>query len=164
MTTNSDSATAALQKTISIKRNFNLPLYKVWEAWTKPEIFIKWWGPAEYTCPYCNIDFKVGGKYLNAMRGPDGKDIWATGTYREIIPQKRIVYTDSFANSEGNIVPASYYEMPSMPLTLLVTVNFEEVGGKTMMSLTHVGIPEELYDDCIKGWQSSFDKLESKVK
>jgi len=164
MTTTNHSTDTVQQKTISLKRTFNLPLYKVWEAWTKPETFIKWWGPEEYTCPYCAIDFKEGGKYLNAMRGPDGTDIWATGTYEEIAPGQRIVYTDSFADSKGNIVPATYYKMPAMPLQLLVTVTFQELNGKTAMSLQHEGIPEEIYDDCIKGWQSSFDKLESNVK
>jgi len=164
MTTQTDSAVAAPQKTIFIKRTFNLPLYKVWEAWTVPEVFIKWWGPEGYTCPYCNIDFKPGGKYLAAMRSPEGQDIWSTGSYKEIIPNKKIVYTDSFANSEGNIVPSSYYKMPPMPLELRVTVELEEVNGKTIMSLTHVSLPEDMYDDCIKGWQSSFDKIEKNVK
>lgn len=94
MTTSSESSIASKQKTVSITRTFNLPVDTVWKAWTEPESFKKWWGPKDYTCPSCTIDFKVGGKNLAAMRGPDGKDIWSTGTYKEIIPQKKIVYTD----------------------------------------------------------------------
>ncbi|MGC4101116.1 SRPBCC family protein [Ferruginibacter sp.] len=157
------SIIAAEQKTISINRVFNLPLYKVWKAWSEPEYFIKWWGPEGFSCPYCTIDFKIGGRFLNAMRNPDGTDVWGTGTYTDIVPQHKIVYTDSFADSTGKIVESTFYKMPEMPLELLVTVTLEEVDGKTQMWLQHEGIPEEMYEDCIKGWQSSFNKLEEHI-
>jgi uncharacterized protein YndB with AHSA1/START domain len=163
MATHNESATAEQQETISIKRIFNLPLNTVWKAWTEPESLKKWWGPKEYTCPYCAIDLKPGGKYLNSMKGPDGTEIWGTGTYKKIVSNKKIVYTDSFADSKGNVVPASYYKMTDMPLEMMVTVTLEEVNGKTNMQLKHEGIPAEIYDDCIKGWQSSFDKLETNL-
>lgn len=151
--------------TILINRTFNLPLATVWKAWTDPESCKKWWGPEGYSCPDCNIDFKVGGKYLNAMQGPDGKKIWSTGTYKEIIPLKKIVNTDSFADSDGNVVPASYYKMPGdWDMELIVTVEFEEVDGKTNMRLQHVGLPPDINNDCMEGWQSMFDKLESNFK
>ena len=159
-----DISTLEKQKTITIKRTFNLPVNTVWKAWTEPESFKKWWGPEGYTCPFCNIDFKVGGKYLNSMKGPDGKEIWSTGTYKEISPREKIVYTNSFADSTGKIVPASVYKMPGeWALELIVTLTFEEMDGKTNMTLRHAGVPLELSDDCIKGWQSSFDKLERNV-
>src|SRR5687767_2637292 len=112
MTTRNDSATAERQETIDIKRTFDLPLATMWKAWSEAETMKKWWGPKEYTCPDCTIDFRVGGKYLASMQGEDGKKIWSTGTYKDIIPQKRIVQTDSFSDSKGNIVPASEYNMP----------------------------------------------------
>lgn len=160
-----ENPTTEKQKTISFKRILNLPLNIVWKAWIEPESFKKWWGPKEFTCPDCTIDFKIGGKFLASMQGEDGKKIWSTGTYKEIIPQKKIVVTDSFADSKGNIVPASDYKMPGeMALELMVTVTFEEVDGKTNISLLHEGLAAEIADECIKGWQSSFDKLESNVK
>ena len=160
-----ETLTAEKQKTISIERTFNLPLNTVWKAWTEPESCKKWWGPKGYTCPNCSIDFKTGGKYLISMKGEDGKEIWSTGTYKEIIPLEKIVYTDSFADSKGNIVPASYYKMPGdWEMEAIVTVEFEEVNGKTNMTLTHTGLPAEMGDECMKGWQSMFDKLESNFK
>jgi uncharacterized protein YndB with AHSA1/START domain len=157
-----NNTTVDKQKTIHINRTFNLPLATVWKAWTEPESFKKWWGPETYTCPHCSIDFKVGGKYLASMKGPDGKEIWSTGSYKEIIPLKKIVYTDSFSDSKGNIVPASQYNMPgAWPLETVVTLEFEEKEGKTIMKLQHAGLPAEAYDDCIKGWQSCFDKMEA---
>lgn len=159
-----ENLTFANQKTISIKRTFNLPLNTVWKAWSEPESFKKWWGPKEFTCPDCRIDFKVGGKVVASMQGQDGKKIWSTGTYKEIIPKSKIVVTDSFADSSGNIVSSTTYNMPEMPLELLITIEFEEVDGKTNMWLKHEGMPAEMADECEKGWQSSFDKLESNLK
>lgn len=165
MTTDTSSVTAEKQKTITIKRTFDLALATVWKAWSEPESLKKWWGPKEYTCPDCTIDFRVGGKFLASMQGEDGKKIWSTGTYKEIIPLKKIVNTDSFADSKGNIVPAADYKMPGdWALELLVTVKFEEVDGKTNLEMQHAGLPAEMSDDCMKGWQSSLDKLESNFK
>lgn len=159
--TTDNNATAEKQRTITIKRTFGLPLTTVWKAWSDPESLKKWGGPKEYTCPDCTIDFRVGGKFLASMQGEDGKKIWSGGTYKEIIPMKKIVNTDSFADSEGNIVPASFYDMPGdWESELLVTVEFEEVDGKTTMKLQHEGLPDEMIDDCTKGWQSSLDKIE----
>jgi len=100
------------------------------------------------------------------MRGPDGKDYWTTGVYREIVPFKRIVYTDSFADAQGNAVPASHYGMPGdWPQELLVTITFEERGGKTEMTLQHAGIPEgEMSEQTAAGWNQSFDKLAESFK
>jgi uncharacterized protein YndB with AHSA1/START domain len=157
--------TTTENKTIFIKRTFDLPLKAVWKVWTEAESFKKWWGPIGYTCPDCNIDFKQGGKYLMSMQGPDGIKIWGAGTFKEIVDHKKIVYTDSFSDSKGNVVPAAYYKIPGeWPLEFKVTVELEEVDGKTNTLLLLEGIPEELQDDCVKGWQQSFDKLEKIVK
>ena len=163
MATNTESATS--QKTVSIERTFDLPAKKLWQAWTEPESCKKWWGPKDYTCPHCNIDFKVGGKYLDCMRSSEGAEFWSTGVYKEIIPGKKIVFTDSFSDKNGNAIPASDLNMQgNWPMELLVTVTFEEIGGKTKMNLQQVGVPQEMYDECTKGWNECFDKLEENMK
>lgn len=148
-----------------ITRIFDLPVNKVWKAWTEPESCKKWWGPKDFTSPYCTINLKVGGKYLSCMRSPDGTEFWSTGVYKEIIPHKKLVFSDSFSDEKGNIIPAADLNMPGdWPLELLVTVTLEETGEKTKMVLQHVGLPPESYDDCQTGWQQSFDKLEENLK
>ncbi len=144
-----------------IIRTFDSPRKNVWKAWTTPECLMKWWGPVDYTAPFVKIDFTVGGKYLICMRSPDGVDVWSTGTYKEIVPYKRIVATDSFSDEKGNIVPASRYGMSGpWPLELLVTVTFEEKVGKTTMILRHSGIPDQKTGELMKdGWETSFNKL-----
>jgi len=160
MKTENDSSIATMHKELTITRAFNLPVATIWKAWSEPESFKKWWGPKEYDCPSCSIDFRPGGKYLASMRSKkDGTEVWSTGYYTEIIPQQKIVYTDSFADSNGNIVESGYYKMPAMPVETEVTITLEKADSNTIMTLRHKGIPEEMQDDCRKGWKSSFDKM-----
>src|SRR5690349_15464403 len=129
---NSNTAGEQGRQEVLITRLFDAPLELVWQAWTDPQHFMLWWGPKDYTCPFCQIDLHVGGKYLNCMRSPTGKEYWGTGTFLEIVPMQHLMFTDSFADEQGNVVPASYYGMSTdYPLEMLVTVTFEEVDGKT---------------------------------
>jgi uncharacterized protein YndB with AHSA1/START domain len=122
---------------------------------------MRWWGPRGFTSPVARIDLRVGGKYLLAMRSPEGKDFWSTGTYKEIVPMERIVATDSFSDEKGNIVPASYYGMMGeFPLELKVTTTFTEEKGSTKLVLRHEGMPPGEHTEMAKaGWNESFDKL-----
>ena len=66
----------------------------LWKYWSDPKLFKKWHGPKIFTCPVSQIDFRVGGKYLHCMKGKEGdfkgKEFWRTGTYKEIIPFKKM--------------------------------------------------------------------------
>lgn len=146
-----------------IQRIFAASRDRVWEAWTDPGLIARWWGPASFTAPVIRVDLREGGRYLFGMRSPDGQDFWSTGVYREIAPAERLVFTDSFADAEGNVVPASTYGMSGdWPRELLVTVTFEEHDGGTKMTLQHEGIPAgESLDMTEAGWNESLDRLAS---
>ena len=149
-----------------ITRIFDAPRELVWHARTNPEHLMRWWGPKDYTSPACKLDFRVGGTYLFCMRSPEGQDFWTTGEYQEIIPLERIVFTDCFADETGNVVPAAYYGMgDDFPMELLVTVTFEDLNGKTKMTLQHVGLPAGAHrEGAQQGWNESFDKLAESLK
>jgi len=153
--------TAASDREILITRIVDAPRELVWKAWTEPEHFMRWWGPKDFTSPFCKIDLRVGGAYLNCMRSPGGQDYWTTGIYLEIVEPDRIVYTDSFADEEGNVVPATHYGLGAdFPLESQVTVVLEELDGKTKMTMKHIGLPSgETYENTAAGWNESFDKL-----
>lgn len=153
-------------KEMTIVRVFDAPREQVWKAWTEPEQFMRWWGPKDFTSPAAKIDFRVGGHYLACMRSPESKDFWSTGVYREIVPQKRIVVTDSFSDEDGNVVPASYYGMKGeFPLEMTVTMDFEDMGGNTRMTLRHAGFSDgPIMEDTKNGWNQSFDKLDRLLK
>lgn len=149
-------------KSLKITRVFNAPIEVVWERWTDAEKYKCWWGPKDFTAPYAKLDVRPGGKYLSSMRDPEGREYWGTGIYKEIIEPNRIVYTDSFADEYGNIVPASYYGIGTeIPMELEVRISLEDLDGKTRLTLEHHGFPEgEHKKNAMEGWNQSFDKLE----
>jgi uncharacterized protein YndB with AHSA1/START domain len=152
--------TQATTEALTITRVFDAPRDLVWKAWTDPEHIVCWWGPKDFTSPSAEIDLRVGGRWLYCMTSPDGKDYWATGVFREIVPMERIVATDSFADEKGNVVPASHYGFEDLPLELLLTVTFEDVDGGTRLTLQHAGFPAgEHRDGANEGWNQSLDKL-----
>ncbi|HMD67337.1 MAG TPA: SRPBCC domain-containing protein [Chitinivibrionales bacterium] len=161
-TSEHNSGTAVSErKELIIVRIFDAPRDLVWNAWTIPKRLMKWWGPKNFTSPSCKMDLRKGGKYLFCMRSPEGKNYWSTGAYREIVYHQRIVYTDSFADEKGAIVPATYYGMgPETPLEMTVTVTFDGHNGKTTMILKHAGMPLGTTSELAEqGWNESFDKL-----
>lgn len=151
---------------LRIERVFLAPVEDVWMAWTSPEQIKQWWGPEGFSCPEAHIDFREGGKYNLAMKGPNQNVMWGGGVFEEIIPLEKIRYTDSFTDKEGNVVSASIYGMgEDFPETCYVTVSFEKLGpAETKMHLLHEGIPSAMHDDCLEGWGSSFNKLQKLVE
>lgn len=148
-----------------VSRVFDAPRERVWKAWTNPAEFKRWWGPKDFTAPVAEMDLRVGGKYLACMRSPDGKDFWSTGVYREIVPMTKLVITDSFADEKGNVVPSTYYGMPDVPLETIITVTFEDIDGKTKMTLRHAGFPAGPHREMAgAGWNESFEKLAAYVE
>lgn len=153
------------QNELVIVRTFNAAKEKVWHAWSDEEHFKQWWGPREFTCPDCTIDFKVGGKWLASMMDDKGNKIWATGVYKEIIPYEKIVFTDCFADEKSNVISSEVYGMKGVPMEMLVTVLIKEVNGKTEMTIIHKGLPEgELSKGANIGWNTSIDKMEESFK
>ncbi len=151
---------------LTITRIFDAPPGLVWKAWTDPDLMGRWWGPKGYTAPVIKIDLRVGGKYLYCMRSSEGQDVWSTGVFREIVPYRKIVATDSFADEKGNVVMASHYGMTGeWPAELIATEKFEEEKGKTRLNLRHEGFPSAEMSGMAKtGWNESFDKLDIVLK
>ena len=156
---------SAVKDVLVINRVFDIPLHTMWRALTEAESFKKWWGPGEYTCPYSRMDARVGGKYLNCMRAPDGTETWSTGEVLELVPDKKLVISDHFADSKGNAVNASHYGMPGKwPDELQISFELEEADGATKLRLEHAGVPKEMQDDCREGWTGCLDKLEENFR
>ena len=142
-----------------VERTFDAPAALVWEMWTQPEHFKKWYGPKGFSIPVAEIDVQVGGKHLICMEmpRPDGTmKMWFTGEFTEIIPNKRLVFTDSMADENGNVVAPSAYGMSGdHPHETVVTVEFEDLGDRTKLTLTHTGVPASAKS----GWEQAFEKM-----
>lgn len=151
---------------VQITRTFRAPVARLWAAWSEPTMMKQWWGPENFSCPYASIEFRPGGKCVLAMKDSEGRVIYSTGRYEEIIPNEKIVCTDNFSDEDGNVISAEEVGMPGdWPETSHITVKFQSDGAdQTTMHLKHEGIPAEMHDDCVDGWSSSFDKLQRLVE
>lgn len=158
----SDSTTG--QDAVVIERTFEASAELIWQMWTQPEHFKQWYGPRGFTVPVAEMDLRVGGKRFVCMASPDGSmKMWTTGEHREIVPNKKLVYTESPADEKGNKVSPSAMGMPDgYPATTEVTVLLEDLGGRTKMVMRHAGMPAA--SGAGGGWEQAFDKLAGHVE
>lgn len=123
------------------------PVKEVYSAWTDPEKISKWMGPEGVTCEEVKADLHVGGEYSINMVTPEGNRI-AVGEYKEIVPNERLVFTwhwieGTFKNS-------------------LVTVDFDEQDGGTLILLMHELLPnKEQAEHHSMGWAGCLDCLKN---
>jgi uncharacterized protein YndB with AHSA1/START domain len=117
------------ERELVVTRTFNGPARIVFEAWTKPELFRRWWAPKSMGMSLlsCEMDVRVGGKYRLEFE-PDAMAFF--GTYLEVTPHSRLVWTNEEGGEGG-------------PVT---TVTFEDKGGKTLLVLHELYSSKEALD------------------
>jgi uncharacterized protein YndB with AHSA1/START domain len=99
------------------------PKEKLYRGWTEPELMKKWFAPRPWTTPKVDVDVRPGGKSSVTMRSPEGQDFPNPGQYLEVVPNRKIVFTDAFT---GDWVPKE-----GAPF-FVGEVTFEDAGpGKT---------------------------------
>ncbi len=135
---------------LELTRVINAPRARVYEAWTKAEQMAQWFAPKPYTLIINTIDFRPGGRFSMAMRSPDGNDFPFTGTYREIVPPAKLVWTGEFSSG------------PADQISTVVT--FEEQGHTTTVHARqtfHVMTPEieRATQGAQQGWTMTLDQL-----
>jgi uncharacterized protein YndB with AHSA1/START domain len=121
----------------AVTRTFDAPVHIVFEAWSKPELFKLWWVPASVGMSLlsCDMDVRTGGTYRLVFRHPaSDQPIAFFGTYKEVAPHKRIVWTNE-ESDQGAIT----------------TVTFEEHAGKTLVTLHERYPTKEALDEALAG-------------
>ena len=134
--------------TLRITRTFAPPRETVFRAWTDPEALKQWWGPPGYGTPVAEVDLRAGGRYRLGMRElPEGAIFYLSGTYREIRPPEKLVYTWRWESDP----PESQ---------TLVTVEFQERGAATEVVVTHeMFAARDQRDKHEMGWTGCLGKL-----
>jgi uncharacterized protein YndB with AHSA1/START domain len=117
------------ERELVVTRTFNGPARIVFDAWTKPELFKRWWAPKSMGMSLlsCEMDVRVGGKYRLEFE-PDAMAFF--GTYLEVTPPSRLVWTNEEGGEGG-------------PVT---TVTFEEKSGKTLLVMHELYPSKEALD------------------
>lgn len=135
---------------IYIERIYDAPVKAVWDAWTDPAQAAKWWGPRGFTLTTHSKDLKPGGIWHYTMHGPDGVDYPNKAYYHEVEKYSRMVYDHG-----------GYDDRPPL---FRVTVNFQEIKGKTKMEMTMALATPEAAEETRKfikkaGGDSTWDRL-----
>jgi uncharacterized protein YndB with AHSA1/START domain len=111
---------------LTITRTFDAPRELVFDAWTNPEHDGRWWGPIGFTTTTQRMDVRPGGIWEHVMHGPDGVDYPNRMVYEEVVRPERLVY------SQGGNLPGD------VGIRFHVTVTFEDLGGKTRLTMRSV--------------------------
>jgi uncharacterized protein YndB with AHSA1/START domain len=121
-----------------VTRTFDAPARIVFKAWTRPELFMRWWAPKSMGVPLlsCEMDVRIGGTYRIEF-GQDAANSWAFfGKYLDVIPDARLVWT----NDEGED-------------GAVTTVTFEEEGGRTLLTFHELYPSKEALDEAFIGME-----------
>ncbi len=128
MATKADPIVEADERVLVITRVFDAPRKLVFAMWTDLGHLRNWMGPRDHPAVQVEADLRPGGSWRTCLRSRDGgRDLWQRGVYQEIVEPERLVYTFSWDQEDG----APGHET-------LVTITFEEQGGKTLMTLRQV--------------------------
>ena len=113
---------------VVVTRWFDAPARLVFEAWSKPELFVRWWVPKSMgmTLRSCEMDVRTGGRYRLGFG--DGMDFF--GTYLEVTPPSRIVWTNDEGGENGSIT----------------TVTLREENGKTLLVMSELYSSKDALD------------------
>jgi len=120
-----------------VTRTFNAPAHIVFEAWSNPQLFKLWWVPKSVGMSLlsCDMDVRTGGKYRLVFSHPDFDQPMAFfGTYREVTPHKRLVWTNEDSDQGA-----------------VTTVTFEENAGKTLLTFHELYPTEAALDEALAG-------------
>ena len=139
------------ERELVVTRTLNGPARLVFEAWTNPELFRQWWVPKSMGMDLlsCEMDVRVGGGY-RLVFAADPEPMAFFGSYLEVTPHSRLVWTNEEAGDSGQVT----------------TVTFEERGGKTMLVMRDHYPSKEALDGAIAsgstagGMDEQFQQLE----
>lgn len=150
-----------------IKRAFNAPLKRMWQAWTEPEQMAQWWGPKGFKAEIKTLDLKPGGLFHYRLVSPQGQEMWGRFVFREIVPEERLIFISSFSDETGGLTRHPLHE--AWPLQMLSTITFAGTGSKTTVTVKWAPYEateserdtfEKGKESMQAGWTGTFEQLE----
>jgi uncharacterized protein YndB with AHSA1/START domain len=115
------TAPPSSDRELVLTRLIDAPPATVYRAWTEPALLKQWFAPLPYTTPVAELDVRPGGANLVVMRAPDGTELPNRGVYLEVVPNRRLVFTDAYVDAWA----------PSDKPFMTVILTFEDESGKT---------------------------------
>ena len=145
---------------MSFTRLLDAPADKLFRCWTTPDLLKQWFAPHPWTVPSATVDLKPGGASNITMRSPEGQDMPCPGQYLEVIPNRKLVFTDAFV---GGWMPKD-----GAPF-MVATITFEPDGNKThyTAAVRHWSEADRARHEQMgfhPGWNKCADQLEALAK
>jgi uncharacterized protein YndB with AHSA1/START domain len=132
---------------------------RVWAAWTRPEHVVKWFTPAPWTTPECEIDLRPGGIFRTVMRSPEGQLYPHVGCWLEIVPNRKLVWTDAL---EPGFRPTSHETELGFRMTASILIEPHGTGTKYTAIAMHKDQESRDKHDSMgfqDGWGAALDQL-----
>lgn len=134
---------------LHLERLIAAPRELVFRAWIEPVHLVRWSAPHGFDIPECGGEARPGGRWHTTMCSPEGRMLRLVGTYREIVPPERLVFTHAWLEDDGREGPET-----------LITVTFAEAPGGTLLGFTQTGFASEgARDGHADGWSQCFERL-----
>jgi len=116
---NRTTAERPSERELVVRRTFDAPARIVFEAWTRPELFARWWAPKSMGMSLlsCEMEVRIGGRYRLVISHGASEPMEFFGTYLEVVPHSRLVWTNDEGGDGGHIT----------------TITFEEKDDKTLL-------------------------------
>jgi uncharacterized protein YndB with AHSA1/START domain len=142
-----------------LEREIDVPPSLVWEAWTKPEHVVHWFTPAPWKTKDCHIDLRPGGAFRTTMVSPEGEEFPNAGCYLEVVPERRLVWTDA-------LLPG-YRPSPEPFFTGIILIEPKGSGTKyTAMAIHRDEATRNRHAEMgfAEGWGQALDQLVAHAK
>ena len=146
----------ASDRELVVTRAFDAPARIVFDAWTKPELLMRWWAPRSFgiSLTSCEVDLRVGGKYRLVFAAAGRQEHVFFGSYKEVVRPSRLVWTDEEQTQGGG--------------EAVTTVTFTETQGKTLVVMRQLFVSKDALDENLKmgvdvGTRETFEQLDALV-
>ncbi|SHE10748.1 Uncharacterized hydrolase SAV2581 [Chlamydia abortus] len=150
------------RRELTVERIVAMSPKLAWEGWTEPQHVARWWGPRSWTSTIYEMDVRPGGVWRYSLKSDDGtgEEAFCRAVYQEVCEPSKLVYIDSFADRDWNVVENS---------EMLTTVHFEKAAGGTKLRIvTRFASVHDLENaeamGMIEGFTDAFDRLEEYVE
>ena len=141
---------------LSLTRLIDAPREKLWRCWTEPDLIKEWFTPRPWLTPVVETDVRPGGSSYMLFRGPNGEEFPNRGVYLEVVPNKKLVFTDAYTEAW----------VPSQKPFMTGTITFADEGGKTRYAavVRHWTAEDKASHEQMgfhDGWGKATDQLEA---